>query len=413
MPRLKVLKSFAKPKARSVSAQDRDKLIASINALTTNWRQRLKPWPKPSSLQPIRLISDCAGYGSDLIALRLLGLRARVQCVMMSECNPAKVHLHQAVEEVCGFDAAQLEHVSDMSLRDNSTAPSVELYVAGYPCPSFSRLGKQKGTQDSRGMITIHGLAFIAKTRPLMVVLEQVSSLLHRKHKRVWEYIQKTLRLLNYKYFYKTLNTRQFVVPQSRPRVYVLAVAAECCLQEQLQMPVERKQHPDLHTFLDKEKSGTEILSLPHYERQAGPNLWKKGYVVDIKSSDAFQHLMKNCCPCLTFTRCREFGYYIPKLRRRLNTFECARLQGLPDAVTQAMLACCREESLPAGTVEASIGDAMSINVLMLVLRAGLDATGLSALGRGKDYWIRCPADSCRNLSNNLFSNSFRKARQL
>ena len=72
MPRLKVLKSFAKPKARSVSAQDRDKLIASINALTTNWRQRLKPWPKPSSLQPIRLISDCAGYGSDLIALRLL-----------------------------------------------------------------------------------------------------------------------------------------------------------------------------------------------------------------------------------------------------------------------------------------------------------------------------------------------------
>ena len=262
-------------------------------------------------------------------------------------------------------------------------------------------------------MITIHGLAFIAKTRPLMVVLEQVSSLLHRKHKRVWEFIQKTLRLLNYKYVYKTLNTRQFGVPQSRPRVYVLAVAAECCLQEQLQMPVERKQHPDLHTFLDKEKSGTEVLSLPHYERQAGPNLWKKGYVVDIKSSDAFQHLMKNCCPCLTFTRCREFGYYIPKLRRRLNTFECARLQGLPDAVTQAMLACCREESLPAGTVEASIGDAMSINVLMLVLRAGLDATGLSALGRGKDYWIRCPADSCRNLSNNLYSNSFRKARQL
>ena len=28
MPRLKVLKSFAKPKARSVSAQDRNKLIA-------------------------------------------------------------------------------------------------------------------------------------------------------------------------------------------------------------------------------------------------------------------------------------------------------------------------------------------------------------------------------------------------
>ena len=70
---------------------------------------------------------------------------------MMSECNPAKVHLHQAVEEVCGFDAAQLEHVSDMSLRDNSTAPSVELYVAGYPCPSFSRLGNRRAPKTAEG----------------------------------------------------------------------------------------------------------------------------------------------------------------------------------------------------------------------------------------------------------------------
>eukprot|EP00435_Cladocopium_sp_Y103_P045552 s89_g13.t1 len=404
MPQLKVKNAFLKPKATRVTAEDRDRVIAQVNDLASNWKQRLRPWKKPSNQQKFTLISDCAGYGSDLIALRLLGLHKRVRCIMMSECNSGKVALHQAVAKTCGFDTSKTIHVSDMAQRDDSSAPEAHLYVAGYPCPSFSKLGKQKGAQDSRGMITIHGLKFIAKTRPMVIVLEQVSSLQHRKHKKVWDFILKVLGLLEYSVAYKVLNTRHYGVPHSRPRVYVLAVAAECLKGQKLEMPQPREQKPDLHTFLDKDTVGSEILSLPEYEKKLGPKMFTKGYVLDVCSSPRYQHALTNCCPCLTFTRCKEFGYYIPKLRRRLNSHECARLQGVPSAVLAAMLACCEKEGLPAGTVEASLGDAMSLNVLMLVLRAGLDAAGLSSIGKHKDYWLLCPSERCHALSDNLFA---------
>ena len=403
---LKVKQFFLKPKATRVSEEERDAMVSKINSLAANWKQRLKAWRKPSGKEKITLISDCAGYGSDLVALRLLGLHGRIKCLMTSECNAGKRLLHQAVAHKCGFDMRETREITDMCSRDPASSPRSELYVAGFPCPSFSKLGRHAGTLDSRGMVTLRGLEFISTTRPRVVVLEQVSSLLNKKHKKVWDFILKILARLNYEVIFQVLNTRHYGIAQSRPRVYVVAVAQECCNKKELKMPPARDHHPDLHYFLDKQEVGFEKLELPHYEKQVGPSLWTKGYIVDVKASEQFQHAMANVCPCLTFSRCREQGYYIPKLRRRLSSQEMARFQGLPDVVHQALLDCAKEYKLPSGTVEASMGDAMSVNILMLVLRLAMDASGLASLGSHRDYWLRCPSEKCFSLSNNLFAKN-------
>ncbi|CAL1161575.1 unnamed protein product [Cladocopium goreaui] len=71
---------------------------------------------------------------------------------------------------------------------------------------------------------------------------------------------------------------------------------------------------------------------------------------------------------------CKQHGFYIPKLLRRLNDFEMAKLQGLPSAVTNALMAAAQD--LPAGSFGAAVGDAMSINVLQTMLRHLCDAAG-------------------------------------
>ena len=109
----------------------------------------------------------------------------------------------------------------------------------------------------------------IALTRPRIIVLEQVSSILQKKHEKVWNFILKTLRSLKYDFVYKVMNTRELAVPQSRPRVYLLAVVQEVG-QGTLALPEKRSVPVDFHHFLRKEKVGTEILQLPRYEQLLG-----------------------------------------------------------------------------------------------------------------------------------------------
>ena len=78
-----------------------------------------------------------------------------------------------------------VEHrYNDLTSRDNSTAPAVDLYIAGFPCQPFSRSGKQEGFADAKGRGTIFFsiLDYIEKQRPSVFVLENIkaSTTLHR-----------------------------------------------------------------------------------------------------------------------------------------------------------------------------------------------------------------------------------------
>lgn len=334
-------------------------IVAEINELAKSWKSRLSPWKKRRK-GPFTVGSDCAGYGSELLALRLLGLQGKCKLRMVCEQSDSKLALHQKMVEMCGVDDRACQVFRDMFQRQSAAAPSVDLYCAGYPCPAFSRIGRRRGTDEERGRVTLSGLHHIASARPRCILLEQVDSILDRNHQHVWNFVLKILRLLEYEVVFAKLNTKHFGIPQSRPRVYLQAVCKEC-LAQPLVMPEGRGSHPDLHTFLDKETVGTETLDLPKYEEQLGSKLWTHGYVLDVAASPRYQHALTNCSPCLTKTRCQQHGFYIPKLRRRLSVQEMARLQGLPSVVTSGLLDACDGSS--SRCVEKAVGDGMSINV--------------------------------------------------
>lgn len=187
-----------KTRPLSVSKDELRQHILRVKGLAASWENRLRPWQHGGE-SVIRVASDCSGHGSDLIAYRLLGLVKKVLPVMMSETDADKVCLHEAVAKICGFNTSKLTMVIYVSTH---------VYVAGFPCPSFSNLGKRKGVVDRRGLCTLSGREYIARTRPKVIVLEQVASILHKTHAKVWGFVLKILAALKYKVVFKILNTK-------------------------------------------------------------------------------------------------------------------------------------------------------------------------------------------------------------
>ena len=137
---------------------------------------------EPSASRPgrgkLRVGSDCAGMGSDLAALTLFGFREQIETSMWSDSDPDKRKLYRHVCSLLDLDVSPV--CKDMSKRNAATAPSCDVYVAGYPCPSYSVFGKKKGVQDPRGQIGPYGLEYISHHKPSCVVLENVKGLLQK-----------------------------------------------------------------------------------------------------------------------------------------------------------------------------------------------------------------------------------------
>ena len=96
----------------------------------------------------IRVASDCTGLGSEIIALALLGLLPRVISVAWSDIDKEKQKLYRCVCAKLKHEVGTLEmDMTQSNLElDGCTSKSrnVDLYVAGYPCPSLSTLGRKK-----------------------------------------------------------------------------------------------------------------------------------------------------------------------------------------------------------------------------------------------------------------------------
>lgn len=100
--------------------------------------------------------------------------------------------------------------------------PDFDLLCGGFPCQAFSTAGKRKGFGDPRGTLFFE-LARLAEARhPQYLLFENVPGLLHHDGGRTFAAILDTLDRLGYTVEWQVLNSKDFGVPQSRRRVYLV-----------------------------------------------------------------------------------------------------------------------------------------------------------------------------------------------
>ena len=167
----------------------------------------------------LRVFEAFAGYGSQSIALRNLGIEHEV--VAISEIDKYAI---KAYEEIHGPTL----NLGDISKIDVNDIPQHDLFTYSFPCQDLSVAGKQKGLREgTRSGLLYECEKVIEHCRPKYLLLENVKNLVGKKFKADFDKWLEYLEGLGYTNYWKVLNAKNYGVPQNRERVFVVSILGE------------------------------------------------------------------------------------------------------------------------------------------------------------------------------------------
>lgn len=104
------------------------------------------------------------------------------------------------------------------------TIPPSDVWTAGFPCQdvSLARMGPRAGLRGARSGLFHEFARLVGEGRPRVVLLENVHGLLSSHKGRDFEIVIRTLADIGYSVGWRVLNSKNFGVPQSRQRVYIV-----------------------------------------------------------------------------------------------------------------------------------------------------------------------------------------------
>ena len=169
----------------------------------------------------IRFIDMFAGIGGFREGF---GRAGGFECVGYCERDQYALRSYRAL-----FDTEGEWFIDDARKADPQTMPKFDLLCGGFPCQAFSIAGARKGFGDPRGTLFFE-LARLAEARkPRYLLFENVPGLLNHDSGRTFAAILDTLERLGYFVEWQVLNSKDFGVPQSRRRVYIIGYLDERC----------------------------------------------------------------------------------------------------------------------------------------------------------------------------------------
>ena len=349
-----------------------------------------RPSPEPLP-KVLKLGSMCSGLNTGNVAFRQL--HRKFEDMFAAE---KEKHMRDFIEH--NYDVKQIfdDCTSD---EFHANAPSVDVLEAGFPCQPFSQQGKQLGVADPR-CVHNHIVRYVREHEPRVVVLENVKGLLSQKHIGVLRKLVKDLEALPdekyggklYKVCWKLLNSKDFNLPQNRPRVYIVAVRlmGREYSEVNYKWPREgvRKAEAQLAPLTDIFDEGPILDTYEHYPlKEAGKigSTGRKNVAAALKAVKKKAHelgvapeslavivdkaagkpfWMVGRRQCVTKARGGSKALYSLQHARSLTLSELMRLQGFKPKDS--------EVNTTANQFGSALGNAFSVNVFQRVLEQAL-----------------------------------------
>jgi DNA (cytosine-5)-methyltransferase 1 len=108
-------------------------------------------------------------------------------------------------------------------IREIRSLPKVDMITAGFPCQDISFIGTLKGLSGNKSSMVWEMFRLVARHRPQLVLLENVSNLLRLERGAAMRKVLSELERLGYRWAYRLVDSRGFGLPQRRLRVVILA----------------------------------------------------------------------------------------------------------------------------------------------------------------------------------------------
>lgn len=279
----------------------------------------------------IKTLDLFAGIGGMRIASEKAFKKLKIEheCVMACEIdkfarqtylkNFPKTHM---TEDIQYFDTPN---------KIKEFIPDHNLLLAGFPCQPFSRAGLKKGFNDTRGTL-FHFIAEIIKyKKPDFFLLENVRGLKEHDKGKTLKII---LSVLQKKYYVpdpQILNAKDFGLPQSRARIYIVGIKKGINKNADFVYPIGKNKKTKIKNILEKKVDKSfqisERLWVSHQERKKRNLLNGKGFGYSLfDGNEEYTRTLS--------ARYNKDGSEIliktNNLPRKLTPRECANLQGFP-----------------------------------------------------------------------------------
>lgn len=190
----------------------------------------------------IKFFDMFAGIGGFRSGLEAIG---GFECVGYCEIDKYAKQAYEAM-----YDTGGELYFDDARKIVPEQLPDFDLLVGEFPCQSFSIAGARKGFDDTRGTLFFEIVRIASVKKPKYIFLENVPGLLNHNQGRTFETIIHTLDELGDDVCWQVLNSKNFGVPQSRNRVYIIGYNRGKCAGEVLSFTqtsgkalIQRKSH--------------------------------------------------------------------------------------------------------------------------------------------------------------------------
>ena len=361
-----------------------------------NRRKRKRP-PAPSDHDPsdhekVKCKSMKIPQNPSLPTMRIATLCSGIEAVIQGFENLAVPFEHVAscekdekTRKVLERNFSPTHSFIDVMSLNLKSFPCHDILWAGFPCQPFSTTGNREGLADKtgRGILILPIINLVRSKMPKVVVLENVGGMAS-SHKELFDAVLDLLRgicanNLKYNVDWRTIDTKYFKVPQSRPRIWIVCVRQDVH-KHAITWPTPSPEpcanideilgrRPPLQSLLKplpKVLGKTTIANITKglsVVRSRGIDPLNETYIMDIDHSKSREgSRMKGCAPCITKTRARQGGHWVSTHNRRLNMEEMLVLQSMnPDRLV-------RPDDVTEAQFRSMIGNSMSVNVVEAII---------------------------------------------
>lgn len=242
-------------------------------------------------------------------------------------------------------------HAGDYSMHDDIRTARAEMFghvdfvCGGFPCQSFSIAGAREGLDNpDKGALFFQMARLIGDLAPSVAILENVAGLCDHDGGKTFEIVLETLTGLGYSVSTKLLNAGDFGLPQMRERLFMV------CIHDSVL--ADRSAPFVFPKGVDATKVVTDILEPDHGVAPCKREMIRlkpnpKGLSTRIERVgliDGKDHQGYRVASAQGkgYTLCANSGgpggksglYLVKRTVRKLNSRECARMQGFPDSFT-------------------------------------------------------------------------------
>lgn len=311
---------------------------------------------KNNAKENLKFIDFCSGIGAGRLGLELLGMT----CVAHSEINLDTDYTYQIFYN-------DKNNLGDLTQLDYNKIPESDILIAGFPCQTFSIVGKRAGFEDERGQI-IYYLRDILKQKNIpYFIFENVKGLVNHNKGKTLKSIIELLSNAGYEISYKVLNSVDYGVPQLRERIYFVGIRKDLYTKPFI-FPNSITRF-SLKKFLLSNNQDVLDINNPTFQKYLANKynkdrinineILEQDYaVIDTRQSDLRIYVDK--CPTL---RTGRHGILYVRNRNlyKLSGLEALLLQGFPkEYIMKAM-------NIPNSKLLSQAGNAMTVNVIRAI----------------------------------------------